>query len=126
MASRATRKQEIEALLSPAVITALADSVPGFDRAGLLSAIIFSFGGQENLGAAIVSEYHNAPIGGMVRQRILDLICRLISQHSNVERLKPVEEMDTEELHQTILSMVPALERAGVGVTVPAPVATGA
>ncbi len=111
-----TRREEIEVLLSPSVIEQLTESIPGFDRAGLLAAIIESFGGQERLGAAIVTEYQHAAPGSMVRQRILDMICRMISQHSNQETVRPVEEMETEELHAAILAMVPAMERASVGV----------
>jgi hypothetical protein len=109
-----TRKQEIDRLLSQDVMNQLAESIPGFDRAGLLAAIIESFGGQEELGRAIVTEYQHATRGSMVRQRILDMICRMISQHSNAEQVRPVEEMETAELHAAILGMVPELERVGV------------
>ncbi len=106
------RKAEIATLLDPRVIEQLAESIPGFDRAGLLSGIIDSFGGLRKFAGAIVTEYQHAAPGSMVRQRILDMICRMLSQHSNVERLKPVDEMETTEIHAAILSMVPALERS--------------
>ncbi len=118
---RPSRKEEIESLMSPGVMRQLAESVPGFDRHGLLQAIIESFGGQDMLGAAIVTEYRHAGKGSMVRQRILDMICRMISQHSNAEQLRPVEEMETDELHAAILAMVPDLERVGVAPSPPAP-----
>ena len=105
----AERREQIESLLSPAVISQLAASIPGFDRAGLLASIIESFGGQERLGAAIVTEYQHAATGSMVRQRILDMICRMISQHSNAELVRPVEEMSTDEIHAAILSIAPHL-----------------
>ncbi len=113
-----SRKEEIETLLDPRVINQLVESMPGFDRAGLLAAIIESFGGQEKFGAAIVTEYHHAAPGTMVRQRILDMICRLLSQHSNVVQQKPVEEMDTDEIHQAILQMAPKLAQVGRQATV--------
>ncbi len=112
-----TRSQEAEILLRPEVIGQLAESIPGFDRAGLLASIIESFGGQDKLGAVIVTEFTHAPIGSLVRQRILDMVCRMLSQHSNAEALRPVEEMSTDEIHAAILSMVPALANVGVGIS---------
>lgn len=110
------RRRAAETLLDPAVIRELAAAVPGFDRAGLLASLIDCWGGQDELATSIVLEFQRAAPGSMVRQRILDMILRLISQHSNDEAIVAVEDMDDATLRAQILAIVPALEALAVGV----------
>ena len=110
-----TRRAEMMKLLDPRVVSELARGVPGFDRAGLLSALVEAWGGQDEVAKSIHQEFLVAGRGSMVRQRILDLFCRMLSQHSNDEHVRPVEDMNEEELRRAIASTLPDIA-ARIGV----------
>ncbi len=120
MPEEMNRREQIETLLSPTVIETLAESIPGFDRAGLLAGIIESFGGQDAFARAQVQEFNNAKPGSMTRQRLMEMWCRLLSQEAAAsQHLTPVEEMESEEIHRAILAMAPELARTGVRLSEP-------
>ncbi len=112
----ATKPNRVESLLDPYVIRELAASTAGFDRGELLSSLIDQMGGVAMLAKTINLEFAHAPRGSMVRQRILDMVCRLISQHSATETARAVEDMDDGELRHAILSLVPQVVKVGAVV----------
>ncbi len=105
------RRLAAETLLDPAVIRELSAAVPGFDRAGLLSALMDCWGGMDRLALDIYTEYNAAPKGSMIRQRILQMILASISQHSNDENVVPVGDLDDVQLRRQILRVLPDLTR---------------
>lgn len=58
----------------------MALDLPRIDPEKLLTDIISNFGGPEEYARTLVHEYKRAKEGGMARQRILDMINRLIMQ----------------------------------------------
>lgn len=107
---RATKARELEELLDPRVVRELALAVPGFDREGLLSAIIEAWGGTGALANSIVAEFRAAKPGSMVRQRSVELVCRLVSQHSDVAKPASPEQLSDEELHRQLAAVLPELK----------------
>ncbi len=117
MAKKRSTAAEMEALLDPRVQAELALTIPGFDRAGLLSSLLEVWGGQDKLAASLYVEFQHASPGSMVRQRILELICRMISQHSDSEPPIAVDQLDDEGLRQAILRFAgPLAEKVGVQI----------
>lgn len=98
-------REQLARLLEPEVVAELSRGVPGFDRAGLLASLIQAWGGLDQVAQSLYSEFNKAAPGSMIRQRILDLVCRMLSQHSNDPHVQPVEEMNETELRHAILSV---------------------
>ncbi len=103
-------------LLDQRVIREISREVPGFNRSGLLADLFNEWGrkkgkdGQAALAEAMVDEFESAKAGSISRQRILDMICRLINWHSDDVQAQPVEEMSEEELINSIRAALPRLE----------------
>ncbi len=108
-------QSSIKALMDPRVQQELELSIPGFDRTGFLTALLEVWGGQDKLALSVYQEFYAAAKGSMVRQRILELISRLIAQHSDSEKSVPVEELDDEALRASITHFAGMLqEKVGV------------
>lgn len=108
MPTRAQAKKQAEKLTSPKVIRELVALVPGFDTGALLSAIMESWGGQEKFASDVYVVFGAAEKGSMVRQRILDMICRLIIINTDRTHL-PVEKMTEDELLTALHQIAPKL-----------------
>jgi hypothetical protein len=96
---------QTKALLDPRVQAELAESIPGFDRQGFLTSVLDVWGGQDALARDMHEVFAQAPKGSMVRQRILELIVRMIGQHTDSTQAMPVEDMDDESLRRAILAI---------------------
>ena len=86
--------------IPPAVLSALAARKPGIESGELLSALTRQWGGADRLAISIHDEFKNAQTGGMTRQRILEMITRLIVTTTEREHVKSVRpaDMSTEDL----------------------------
>jgi hypothetical protein len=81
----------------------------------LLASLIEAWGGQDLLAACLYTEFKSAQPGSMVRQRILELICRMISQHSDAEPPVPLDDLDDDALRSAIVNLTrPLAEKVGV------------
>lgn len=76
----------------------------GMDAERMLAAALESWGGPEALMADLRLEFKAAPAGGIARQRILDMIQRLVMYctERNLTRVKKPEDMTTEELEAVL------------------------
>ena len=87
---------------------ALADRKPSADSEALLTEIIEVWGGPRQLALDLHKEFKGAAEGGMTRQRILEMIQRLIVTNTTHEigvTVKP-SDMTDEELEETAMSYV--------------------
>ncbi len=103
-------------LLNQRVIRELAREVPGFNRKGLLADLFNQWvdgnkTGQAAFAQSICHEFKASKPGSIARQRILDMMCRLINWHSDDVKILPVEEMTEEELASAINASLPRLEQ---------------
>jgi hypothetical protein len=84
---------------------ALADRKTTADSEALLSDLIEVWGGTRQLALDVHNEFQKAPSGGMTRQRIVEMIQRLIvtnTTHEIGKSLKP-SDMDDDELEAVAL-----------------------
>jgi hypothetical protein len=87
---------------------ALVERKPGADSEELLNALIEVWGGTKRLATDLYAEFKEAPSGGMVRQRILEMIQRLIITNTTHEigRTKAPSDMSDEELAELALAYI--------------------
>lgn len=107
MAKKRVRKtkqvEEVEQVMTPQILKAIADVDPSFNSGKLLDSIIHFWGGVDKFAYSIVDEYKNCKPGSLVRQRIFEMINRLtmnVSQHAPPS--KNAEEMEIEELEEAL------------------------
>jgi hypothetical protein len=96
------RLEEMKLLLDPRVARELAVVVPGFDRAALIGALVGCWGSVDNFAKDIYLEYQAAPRGSMIRQRLLNMVCAQVSAESNADPVRPVDELDEDEIEASI------------------------
>lgn len=70
------------------------------DQETLLSAIVDKFGGPNEIAATVYREYHDGQPGGITRQRIIEMITRLVINVSenNANLVKRPTDMTDQEL----------------------------
>ena len=93
------RANASEGRLQDALKTALADRQNAVEAGGLLGDIIEIWGGPRRLAADIHREFQEAAVGGMTRQRILEMVQRLITYASDrqiTQTAKPAEMSDAD------------------------------
>lgn len=93
-------------LLNERVIKELTGTIPGFDRAGMLAALFGAWGGVDRFARDLYHEYQAAAPGSMTRQRLMDLVCRLLSQHTEDVKVRPAEDLDDEELKKAVFDLI--------------------
>lgn len=76
----------------------------GVDCGTFLEAVIDHFGGLKRLAHDFVTEYQNAKVGSMQRQRMMELISRLMIYETSRRAANPtpVGQMDDEDLDLVI------------------------
>lgn len=87
---------------------ALATKKKSADTEALLSNLIEIWGGPEKLARDIYKEFTNATTGGMTRQRILEMVQRLLIQATDRgigHAVKP-SELSDDDLDSIVLSYV--------------------
>lgn len=91
----------------------IARSGSGIDSAQLLRELIEVWGGPAKLARDVYAEYQKATAGGMTRQRILEMIQRLIITNTtgDIGRPPSATELDDGELEATARAL---LMRGGV------------
>jgi hypothetical protein len=72
------------------------------DSAALLASLIRQWGGTDALAISIRDEFNAAPKGGMARQRILEMLTRMVVTTTDKEHVKKVQpsDMSDDELHK--------------------------
>jgi hypothetical protein len=108
-AKRATKpKRAVNAqpALPAAVAKVLAGSKPSTDSGALLASLIDRWGGTDRLAADICDEFSAAPKGGMTRQRIIEMVQRLVINNTNNEigKTRNPSDMSDEELAQVAMN----------------------
>jgi hypothetical protein len=90
------------------IAQALAKGSAAIDSGQLLNALIECWGGPSRFARDIFSEYQQAKVGSLNRQRILEMLTRLTVQVTAQEIAKPksATEMSTEELVDEFQKMV--------------------
>lgn len=94
-APKAAKPREIP----PGLRRALADRKPGADSEALLADLIDVWGGTRQLALDLYQEFKSAGAGGMTRQRILEMIQRLIitnTTHDIGRQVNPSDLSDDE------------------------------
>lgn len=97
-------KSKPEKLLPEGLARALVDRPSGMDSRELLNELTRCWGGTGKLALDIRQEFKNSPPGGMVRQRILEMLQRLIinnTEHELTNVVRP-SEMSNEDLERTL------------------------
>lgn len=89
------------------VQSALLGSDHAIDQETLLRELLESFGGPKEIAKTMYMEFHDAPPGGITRQRIMELFVRLImsSDDKNGSRVKHPVDMTKEELLNTTTAL---------------------
>jgi hypothetical protein len=90
------------------------------DSAALLSDLIDVWGGTKRLALDIHAEFQKAAAGGMTRQRILEMLQRLVITNTTHEitKIRNPGDMDDEELERVAIEY---LGRLNSGPAAPAP-----
>lgn len=122
----AARREAAERLLGPRVLEELRRESPGIDRGALLHAILDSWGGYGRFAEDVAREFEHAARGSMVRQRILDLVCRMIHQETAaVGEAGAPEKLSDEELRLALRSAAAGLLEGTAADAAPPPAETG-
>lgn len=103
---------KIDAMLTTGEIArAVAKGAAAIDSGQLLNALIECWGGPGRFARDIFSEYQNAKVGSLNRQRILEMLTRLTVQVTSQEIAKPrsVTDMSDAELVDQFQAMVEKL-----------------
>ncbi len=98
--TRPKRAVNAQPELPAAVAKVLAGHKPNTDSGALLASLIERWGGTDRLAADIHSEFQAAAKGGMTRQRIIEMVQRLIINNTNNEigKGRNPSDMSDEEL----------------------------
>lgn len=117
MARKKPSKPNPDQLVPKALARALAGQKPGVDSAGLLSDLIDVWGGTRQLAIDMHAEFQRATKGGMTRQRILEMVQRLIVTNTTQELNKPItpSDMSQEDLEQVALAYLRRISDDGKG-----------
>lgn len=101
---RAKAKPKSKSVDHKGLIRSLALNVdnPAVDSAGLLAAITDAWGGRVALARDVISEFKEAKPGSMPRQRILEMVSRLVIVVTNQDIARPrgAKEMTDDELNE--------------------------
>lgn len=103
-----TKKTDDASKIPKGLQRALAERKASADSEALLTDLIDVWGGTRQLALDLHNEFQKAPVGGMTRQRILEMIQRLIvtnTTHQIGQTLAP-SDMTDEELEATALKYV--------------------
>jgi hypothetical protein len=84
---------------------ALTSSKRNADSDQLLKDLIEVWGGTRQLAFDLFNEFQNAPMGGMSRQRILEMVQRLIINNTNhdIGKIDKPSDMSDEDLDRIAL-----------------------
>ena len=90
----------------------------GVDTGALLNALIEQWGGVHRFASDIFAEYQQGKPGGMTRQKILEMVARLVTVVTNQQIARPrgAGDMSDDELTEAIEAMIGSLS----GGTAPA------
>ena len=91
--------------LQEALQSALADRQNAVDAGGLLGDIIEIWGGPRRLASDIHREFQEAAVGGMTRQRILEMVQRLITYASDRQITKAVKPSEMSDADLEVMAM---------------------
>jgi hypothetical protein len=99
--------------LPKAVAKVLAGHKPNTDSGALLGSLIDRWGGTDRLAADIHAEFQAAPKGGMTRQRILEMMQRLVINNTNNEigKQRNPADMSDSELAEVAMSYLKRMAR---------------
>lgn len=91
--------------LPPDLAKALTQRRRNADSEQLLLDMIEVWGGTRQLALDMHQEYQNAPAGGLTRQRILEMVQKLIVNNTNhdIGKLEKPSDMTDEELNKIAL-----------------------
>jgi hypothetical protein len=92
--------------LPRAVAKVLAGSKPSADSGALLAELIEAWGGVGRLARDVAAEFQTAPKGGMVRQRILEMMQRLVltTTATGLAKTRNPADMPDEELEAVAMN----------------------
>jgi hypothetical protein len=84
----------------------------GIDSVGLLAALVKAWGGQDKFAQDVFAEFQSAGAGTMTRQRLLEMVSRLVVQVTAQEQARPrsAKEMSQDELLETARSLLEKLD----------------
>lgn len=105
------------------VARALAERKPNADSEALLNELIKSWGGVERFAADVFQEFQHAAKGGMTRQRILEMMQRLILTNTTHEIGKAIRPADLTDEELETLAMKYVKKASGADAPVQQPLA---
>jgi hypothetical protein len=117
----ATARKKAQPDQSKIVAQTLAESKPSADSAGFLRDIISEWGGTANLARCMKREYDEAGPGGQTRQRILEMIQRLVIMNTQHDLSKSVDpsRMDDADLQRIAERLVKKVSDATIAAAGP-------
>jgi hypothetical protein len=85
----------------------------GIDSVGLLAALVKAWGGQDQFAQDVFAEFQAAAPGTMTRQRLLEMVTRIVVQVTAQEHARPkaAREMSQDELLESAQALLEKLER---------------
>jgi hypothetical protein len=122
MASKRRPRVQPGAPVPTAIRRLIVEGGAGVDSGRLLSDLIEAWGGSTRLAQDIVSEFNRASPGGATRQKILEMIQRLIVINTQNEIARPAApgEMTNEELEAAVALYMHKAQANGPETTVAA------
>lgn len=91
--------------LSPGLVNALKDQGLSVDSGSLLRELIDVWGGPRQLALDLHNEFHAAQPGGQTRQRIMDMLQRLVVNCTNDDLNRPIDPTDLDDAELEALAM---------------------
>ena len=111
-----TRKKKSPASeLPPGMLRALSSRKQSADSDSLLTDLVEIWGGTRQLAKDLYSEFQRAQAGGQTRQKILDMIARLIQNNTNHNIGKSVQPSDLTDEELQAVALEYARRVSGVG-----------
>jgi hypothetical protein len=114
MSAKQGKASKEKVFVSNGITKALTERKAGLDSEALLNDLIDVWGGARQLAVDLHDEFQKAPSGGMVRQRIMEMIQRLILTNTTHEigRVAKPSDMTKEELEAKAMQYVRRLSGA--------------
>jgi hypothetical protein len=108
MSGKLGKRETYVRRLPKGLTKALSEKKAGLDSEALLNDLVDIWGGPRQLAVDIHQEFQGAPSGGMVRQRIMEMIQRLILTNTTHEigRIAKPSDMTKEELESMAMRYV--------------------
>lgn len=101
----ATKKKPVKQPIPKGLARALVERKPNTDSETLLNDVIEVWGGTRRLAQDMFSEFQGSKSGGMTRQRILEMIQRLIITNTTHEIGKTVRPADLSDEELEAMAM---------------------